>query len=191
MKVCPLRGPREARTPEYVCWTSMRQRCFNPKNSNYKHYGARGISICSRWAEFENFHADMGFRPVGHSIERKNVNGNYCPSNCLWIPDELQSGNKTTTRWVHYKGDRLTLAQACRRSGVSKDTVLHRVSCGLTYEQALVTQMPRGPRVIQLFSFQGRDVSMRELCDISGKSRGALYYLIVTAGYTPEKAVLS
>lgn len=80
--------------PEYVVWLGMRQRCSNPKHVDYKNYGGRGIVVCRRWNRFENFLADMGRRPVGHSIERVDVNGNYTPADCKWIPTREQSKNK-------------------------------------------------------------------------------------------------
>ena len=72
----------------------MRTRCLNPNVKEFKHYGGRGIKICERWNYFENFLADMGPRPEGYSIERLNVNGNYEPDNCVWIPLADQVKNR-------------------------------------------------------------------------------------------------
>ena len=72
----------------------MRRRCNNPNHLRFKDYGGRGIKVCKRWDLFENFLADMGRRPKGYSIERINVNGNYTPSNCKWIPKRDQSKNR-------------------------------------------------------------------------------------------------
>lgn len=69
----------------YSTWESMIQRCTNPKNRNYRHYGARGIKICERWLKFENFLEDMGKRPNKLELDRINNNGNYEPSNCRWV----------------------------------------------------------------------------------------------------------
>jgi hypothetical protein len=84
------------KVPEYSIWKGMKSRCQNPKNQDYAYYGARGIFVCDRWKnDFAAFFADMGPRPSAkHTIERENVNGNYEPSNCVWLPAHLQSANR-------------------------------------------------------------------------------------------------
>jgi hypothetical protein len=78
----------------YASWYNMKSRCKNPKATGYKYYGGRGISVCDRWLNFENFLDDMGKRPEGKSIDRIDVNGNYEPSNCRWADAQLQNKNK-------------------------------------------------------------------------------------------------
>lgn len=82
-----------AGSQEYNIWIQMRQRCENPNHPGYKNYGGRGIRVCVRWHTFDNFIADMGSKPEGHSIERDNVNGWYAPDNCRWIPRDMQNSN--------------------------------------------------------------------------------------------------
>src|SRR5688572_25340643 len=73
-------GADERRSPEYISWNGMLQRCLNPKATNFRLYGARGISVCEAWKKFEGFLADMGRRPTrGHTLDRIDVNGNYEP----------------------------------------------------------------------------------------------------------------
>lgn len=83
-------------TREYRTWCNMIGRCENPNVDRYPHYGGRGISVCKKWREsFEAFLADMGRKPSpDHSIDRKNVNGNYEPGNCRWATDSEQQQNK-------------------------------------------------------------------------------------------------
>lgn len=81
-------------TPEYRTWKSMLGRCRIKTSTSYKHYGARGISVCERWSSFENFLADMGRRPSPmHSIDRIDNDGNYEPGNCRWATTNVQSRN--------------------------------------------------------------------------------------------------
>ena len=81
-------------TGAYRSWISMRSRCRNPKCNRFQYYGGRGITICDRWDKFENFLADMGDRPVGRTLDRINVNGNYEPSNCRWATPAEQLMNR-------------------------------------------------------------------------------------------------
>lgn len=92
---------------EYRSWVGMKHRCYGRKSSDYENYGARGISVCERWrASFYNFLRDMGPKPTPkHTIDRIDVNGNYCPSNCRWITMAEQAANKRTSRKNKYSND--------------------------------------------------------------------------------------
>jgi hypothetical protein len=107
----------------YTSWLNMIQRCCNPNNKKYEQYGGRGIKVCDRWKSFEAFYQDLGLRPKGYSIERIDVNGNYEPSNCKWLPFFEQSKNRRTTRYVRLKGEIMTQAEAARRIGKAPQTL--------------------------------------------------------------------
>lgn len=110
-------GKRVA-TPEYRSWQMMRNRCLNPKARDYAYYGGRGIGICKSWDRFENFLADMGRRPTAaHTLERKNVNRNYMPSNCVWATREEQSRNRPYASTRHW--------ELAEKLGVSPATATH------------------------------------------------------------------
>ena len=82
-------------TPTWKSWKSMHERCEDPRNASYKYYGARGITVCERWTDFEPFLEDMGERPEGdYSIDRIDAKGNYEPANCRWLTRAEQNARR-------------------------------------------------------------------------------------------------
>lgn len=126
------------KSPEYVVWNNLRQRCTNPNNPMYDNYGGRGIGVDPRWEAFEVFHADMGPRPSdNHSIEREDVNGNYEPNNCVWATKETQANNTRRNVFHDYDGRSLTTSQLAREGGMSHQLLKNRLDKGMTLEEAL------------------------------------------------------
>jgi hypothetical protein len=100
-------------------WAAMRERCADKTGSNFLYYGARGIQVCERWADFGNFLADMGFRPAGTSLDRIDSDGHYEPSNCRWADAITQARNRRGVLSIHG----LTQLEYARAMGVSDSTV--------------------------------------------------------------------
>jgi hypothetical protein len=88
----------DKQTTEYTIWRGMIRRCLDPNSTPYSWYGGRGITVCDRWKIFDNFLADMGFRPNGKTLERVNNDGNYEPGNVVWATRKEQAQNRRTRR---------------------------------------------------------------------------------------------
>lgn len=127
-------------TPEYQCWQNMRNRCHLATSSSFRYYGARGIKVCNRWRySFFRFHSDMGDRPgPGYSIERKDVNGDYEPSNCIWLHSSKQTANRRNTHYVTVDGVTASVSEWGRRTGIPMGTIWSRLKRGWTANKAVM-----------------------------------------------------
>lgn len=101
----------ENKHPLYATWNCMRQRCTNPNYTDYHNYGGRGIKVCERWDDFLNFQEDMGVRPKGYTLDRKNNNKDYCPENCIWSDKKSQNRNKRTNHFLELNGEKKTMVE--------------------------------------------------------------------------------
>lgn len=131
----------------YGSWADMRKRCHNPKSKSYKNYGGRGITICSRWDNFVNFVEDMGSRPyAGATLDRKDNNGNYEPSNCKWSNAFEQVTNRRLSLRYVYKEVEYTmqeLAIVAKPFGVEFKTLRDRINKGIPVNLAVETPLAR------------------------------------------------
>lgn len=132
----------ESKTSLHKIWDGIKTRCYNKNNRAYKWYGAKGIHMCDEWKNsYENFSQwakENGYSP-GLTIERIDNNCDYCPSNCIWIPLREQGINKSTTKYIEYKGIVKTISDWARCSGINPGTFRDRLRRGWSIEEALNT----------------------------------------------------
>jgi len=124
--------------PTRHVWQLMWRRCKNPKDGVYKHYGAKGIKVCEEWKSFDKFLEDMGIKPEGLSLERKDVNGNYCPENCCWATTLEQSRNRTNTKWITIVDQTKSASEWCEIYNISQNLFGNRVARGWDPLKALI-----------------------------------------------------
>lgn len=132
-----------SKTRAYHAWTNMRSRCENPNCPEFKNYGARGIAVCDRWANFENFLADMGHPPAGKSVDRINNSLGYMPGNCRWATPREQSQNSRNNKMLTFAGETLCLAEWARRLTIKHQVLASRLERGWSLERALTVKPAR------------------------------------------------
>ena len=148
-------------SPTYSSWACMVQRATNPNLMHAASYKGRGISIDPRWLEFTAFLEDMGERPEGTTLDRKDVNGNYEPGNCRWATITEQANNKRSSRMATLNGKTQSVTQWCKELGWSHHTVWARIGkWGYTPEEALTR-----PK-----QWSDKGAVSRAQCEFSGKS---------------------
>jgi hypothetical protein len=136
-----IHGMRQS--PEYSSYQNMKDRCMNHNNPEYHNYGGRGIRVCDRWREpngqgFLNFLSDMGTKPFENlTVERKLVNGNYCPENCCWATNTEQARNRRSNLNLTHDGKTQCLAAWAEELGIPRSTLKNRLQGGWSIEEAL------------------------------------------------------
>lgn len=140
----------------YRSWGDMIQRTTNLRDTGAKNYIARGIRVCLRYRGFAAFLADLGERPPGKSLDRKENEGHYScgqcdeciqngwPMNCRWATKIEQSNNRRSNHRILMDGQNLTITEWAQKLLLNRDTIMRRLGLGWSEKQALYT--PKGQR---------------------------------------------
>lgn len=126
----------------YQIWVNMLGRCEDEKRASFRNYGGRGIAVCQEWRSFSRFRdwaVDSGYLDK-LTIERIDVNGNYEPKNCTWIPAELQSRNR---RMVQRAADGELWLHKALAAGISRSAFAQRTASGWPLHEAASWPMRR------------------------------------------------
>lgn len=132
----------------YKVYKEIKRRCYNKNSKDYKYYGGRGIAVCDEWKNdfmaFYNWSIDNGYKE-GLSIDRIDVNVNYCPENCRWITMKEQANNKTNTI---YTDDNIPISELARIVGiVSPNIARNRYKAGWSaYDATHIPVLKKGVR---------------------------------------------
>lgn len=132
-------------TKLYGVWAGMKRRCQNPNTKYYADYGGRGIEVCKPWQEYINFKEwaiEAGYRE-GLSIDRVDVDGDYCPENCRWIPLKEQNSNKRISIKLEYKGRQYSIKEIARMTGLKTRTIQERYKRGWSVEKIIQTKVDK------------------------------------------------
>lgn len=163
----------------WYIYHGMKKRCLNPNCKRYRDYGGRGIVICDEWLKGFDYFADWAYAngyEQGLTIERNDVNGNYCPENCAWITMKEQAYNKRDSIKVTYNGETKDLMVWCNELGLRYDPIHHRITHG--WDPVKAFEMPIA-----------KEISFAEICRRNGINPGTAYDRIHKLGWDYEKAI--
>ena len=117
-------------SPTYRSWSAMRTRCLNPNSKDYPRWGGAGVSVCERWASFEEFLADMGERPAGTTLDRIDPSQGYSAANCRWATPKEQARNRRDVVQVETANGTELLPDVAERMGLTRGAALMRLTRG-------------------------------------------------------------
>lgn len=169
----------------YGVWCGMKSRCQNPNSTSYSNYGGRGIKVCKEWQDFNNFYnwsIASGYQE-GLSIERKDVNGNYEPSNCCWATQKEQANNTRLNHFIEYNNQIKTTQQWEDETGLP---VWQRIAKGWSVKDAIETPLNNNYRV---YEYRGEKHTIADWSKITGINYGTLYNRLTRLNWSIEKAL--
>lgn len=175
----------------YCIWAHMKSRCLDRDSDCYNHYGGRGITVCDEWKDsfsaFRSWAIDNGYKN-GLTIERIDVNGNYQPNNCRWIPQSEQSKNTRRTIMLSYNGDTLCLKDMANKYGLNQATLRNRLNRGLTIQQAITMKPYQIGKNQRLITFRGVTLPLSKMARLYGLTPPTLCHRL-KIGWSVEKAL--
>jgi hypothetical protein len=126
--------------PLFIVWSRMMSRCYKPQDKSYKRYGKRGIKVCERWHDVNNFINDMQATYKSNlTIERINNNGNYELSNCKWATKKEQNRNYSRNVQITFNNKTLCLMEWSELLNLNYKTLYDRHKRGWSTERMLNT----------------------------------------------------
>ena len=142
--------------PLYKVWQRIKSSTTNPNHQDYEWYGGKGVRVCEEWfhdfAKFYEWSIANGYQQ-GLTIDRIDVNGNYEPSNCRWVPFKEQTLNRTDNAYLTHDGVTRTIKEWSRITGVKPTTLYARFHKGWSPDKILSTQSyARGGRPLDIQS---------------------------------------
>lgn len=184
-----------SKTKIYKTFYGMKQRCYNQNNPEYKNYGGRGIGICDEWLnDFTKFYEWMisagwenGKTGREQTIERNDVNGDYCPGNCKLIPIEEQQLNKSNSRRITAFGETKILSQWANETGIPITTIKARIDrLGWSCERAVLEPVKKAKNIDEI-AYLGKTKTLNAWAKEFGISQSTAHYLMYSKNMKIEE----
>ncbi len=128
-------GHAKEASPTYQSWSSMKNRCN--KRTGRKDYLGKGIAVCDEWSDFQVFLRDMGERPDGMTLDRRDNAKGYSKDNCRWATLSQQANNRSSANLVTAFGKTLTVMEWSDTTGIPFQTIRHRLLRGWPPERSV------------------------------------------------------
>lgn len=177
-------------SPTFHSWAGMMNRCTNPSHRSYQRYGGRGITVCERWHTFQNFLDDMGVKPIGLSLDRKDNSLPYTRENCRWATASQQARNKSTNRLVTANGETKCVQEWAGILNVPYSSLAYRLDSGWGDEATINKPFYKTPKEtsrhaksIRLITYKGETKCVQEWTEITGLSYRTIHYRL-NAGWS-------
>lgn len=171
----------------YEIWRSIKRRCEDDRRKDYLIYGGRGIKICKEWGNsfnaFYNWAINNGYNDT-LTIERKDVNGNYEPSNCRWATKEEQANNRRDNQFLTHNGKTQTISQWAKELNINESTLRNRIQRGWADEEIF----KKSAQSTHYITFNGETKSLRQWSICTGISYSTLQSRLHRFNWDVEKA---
>lgn len=172
----------------YRIWANMISRCNNPNKPDYQYYGERGVRVCDEWMDYSVF--QIWSINNGYSndltLDRINVNQNYCPENCRWATIKTQQNNKRSNHRLEFNGENHTISEWAEILNINRTVIKDRLKAGWSVEETLTTPVKFQNKGI---TFNKETHSWREWSEITGIQYKTLISRYYDAGWTVKRTL--
>lgn len=169
----------------YKTWCHIKSRCYNKNDNSYKLYGGRGIKMCDEWLDsyssFKAWAMNNGFdtNAKGHelSIDRINVDSDYCPENCRWVDPKTQANNTRSNFYIIINGEKKTITEWGRKYNLDPSTIRRRYKKYGMRGTDLLKPLDKKmviPNII-FVEYNGEKKTLEELSKLTGIKKDTLY----------------
>lgn len=190
--------PNTSTTRIYRAYINMMDRCYNPNHRAFHNYGGRGVAVCEEWRQsyraFYDWAYANGYDPslsgLENSLDRIDVDGDYCPENCRWIPMSEQQANRRETIRLTFNGETHTLIEWEKITGIDNQTLYLRAVKRHWPAERLLTEPPRTTTQGREYCLSdGTALSLTKIAALSGVNKDTAWRRLNRLGWSVEECI--